>query len=184
MIFIVILIFESNNPYLYNIDDFGENSQIVPARFSDNLSSILPFKNWRKDYLSSIKPSPLYSSVSPKSLTPYISNINSHSARTDIFVPVGAGATLLPFSASDIRNLIATEKLAQLAMLAPKTYEGQLQAHYGVKPDNCQYCSCSYLGSFDSKIGIDEVTSTAQTSEGKLGQLAGKGVGFNHGANF
>ena len=175
--------FEANTPQLYNIDDLAENAAIPSTRFISKISSILPLKNWRKDYLSSIKPSPLYNSVAPKSLTPSIAGTDTvgNGSRTDLTVQVVQGDTDISFSAADIRNLIATEKLAQLSMLAPKTYEGQLQAHFGVKPDNCQYCSCTYLGSFDSKIGIDEVTSTAQTTEGKLGQLAGKGVGFNHG---
>lgn len=171
--------FESNTPELYNIDDLGENASIPASRFIAKRSFILPLKNWRKDYLSSIKPSPLYTSVTPKSLTPSYGNFLSSGSVTSVDEQVQHDET--SFTAADIRNLLATEKLAQLSMLAPKTYEGQLQAHYGVKPDNCQYCSCSYLGTFDSKIGIDEVTSTAQTSEGKLGQLAGKGLGFNHG---
>ena len=175
--------FEANVPQLYNIDDLAENAAIPSIRIISKLASIIPLKNWRKDYLSSVKPSPLYSSVAPKSLTPSTNSSESagDGSRTDLFVQVSEGAPDISFSAADIRNLIAHEKLAQLSMLAPKTYEGQLQAHFGVKPDNCQYCSCTYLGSFDSKIGIDEVTSTAQTTEGKLGQLAGKGVGFNHG---
>ena len=123
----------------------------------------------------------LFRSVSQSRYTPSISGVYSTPSHTDLISQIAGTPSEARISAADIRNLIVTEKLAQLAMLAPKTYQGQLQAHYGVKPDNCQYCSCTYLGSFDSKIGIDEVTSTAQTTEGKLGQLAGKGVGFNHG---
>ena len=109
------MLFRSVSQSRYNIDDFAENSAIPTSRFSSNVSSILPFKNWRKDYLSSIKPSPLYASVTPKSLTPNISNVESSGAGriTSLQVQIAPDSTETSFSAADIRNLIATEKLAQ-----------------------------------------------------------------------
>ena len=76
---------------------------------------------------------------------------------------------------------MAYDRLARLTMLSPKTYEAQLKAQFGVTPDNCDYCSVRYLGSYDSTINIGEVTASAagETGTGSksvLGQLAGKGI--------
>ena len=62
-----------------------------------------------------------------------------------------------------------------------ETYEAQLKAQFGVTPDNCDYCSVRFLGSYDSTINIGEVTASAagETGTGSksvLGQLAGEGI--------
>ena len=82
---------------------------------------------------------------------------------------------------SRLRATMAYDRLARLTMLSPKTYEAQLKAQFGVTPDNCDYCSVRYLGSYDSTINIGEVTAsaageTATGSKSVLGQLAGKGI--------
>ena len=94
--------FEANTPSLYNIDDLPENTNIPSGRFISQISSILPFKNWRKDYLSSIKPSPLYASVTPKSLTPSLSAVDSSGAGrvTSLLVQNDPEAPELSFSAA------------------------------------------------------------------------------------
>ena len=85
------------------------------------------------------------------------------------------------FSAMAIRSVLALEKMAQIAQLAPKTYKAQMLARYGVKVDTCDYCACRYLGSFDSSIDVGEVVATAASSTNKLGQVAGRGVGAGNG---
>ena len=56
--------------------------------------------------------------------------------------------------------------MARLTMLSPKTYEAQLKSQFGVTPDNCDYCSVRYLGSYDFTINIGEVTASAAGETG------------------
>ena len=56
-----------------------------------------------------------------------------------------------------------------------------MKAHFGVNPDNCDYCSCRFLGSFDSDVVINEVIASAagQNSAGSdsfVGEVYGRGV--------
>ena len=56
-----------------------------------------------------------------------------------------------------------------------------MKAHFGVDPDNCDYCSCRFLCSFDSDVVINEVIASAAGSDGtgstsSVGEIYGRGV--------
>lgn len=175
--------FETNDPAMYNLDKYSSGGQIQTSDLV-NAFKFCGYKNWAKDMFTSVKPSPLYSVfgginnfVGQK---PYLSSDDVGAIGDTTWGPDLSSTTV-----ASLRNAFAVDKLARLSMLAPKTYADQLKAHFGVDPDNCDYCSCRYLGSFDSNIDIGEITATAAgTNSGTdyndksvLGQIAGKGIG-------
>ena len=184
--------YESNDPASYNLDNLS-SGQSALSNFTNFFATICkhPYKNWSKDRLTNVKPSIIYSEFgSVNSYVPY-SNVQD-------FHPNGAVANESYVVASDIngsskrytsgitntqglRNALAVDKLARISQLAPKTYAAQMKAHFGVNPDNCDYCSCRFLGSFDSDVVINEVIASAagQNSAGSdsyVGEVYGRGV--------
>lgn len=163
----------------FNLDDLKGGDEVTSARFKK--MATLRYVQWRKDRLTSVKPSSLRAMMSfgdtyPKNVDGlnHFNNIESFNNHT--LMDVGSG-----LSAQELRAMLAVDKVARVTMLSGKTYEEQMKAHFGVTPDNCDYCSTRYLGSFDSQLNIGEVTATAsgadtQGSDNVLGQLAGKGL--------
>ena len=150
-----------------------------------------PYKNWSKDKLTNLKPSILYSEFgSVNSYVPFsaVSSFRSDGrVSNDVFFVAGTSGGSSVFSSSSItttqglRNSLAVDKLARISQLAPKTYAAQMKAHFGVDPDNCDYCSCRFLGSFDSDVVINEVIASAAGSDGtgstsSVGEIYGRGV--------
>lgn len=167
--------YETNNPSSYNCDNLSSGGTVSKLVLGDLFTP--RYKNWAKDHFTSIKPSPLYTASS--SINNFVGTSPKLSIDGDTFVTEDTvGDT--GYSVASIRNAFALDKLARLSMLAPKTYKDQLETHFGVKPDNCDYCSCRYLGSFQSNVNIGEVTATANGTAGDssnvLGQIAGKGI--------
>ena len=184
--------YEVNNPTSYNLDNLS-SGQSVLSNFSSFISSICsrPYKNWSKDRLTNVKPSIIYSEFgSVNSYVPY-SNVNdfhSNGAVSNASYVVatqvnGSNNTYTPgiTNTQGLRNALAVDKLARISQLAPKTYAAQMKAHFGVNPDNCDYCSCRFLGSFDSDVVINEVIASAagQNSAGSdsfVGEVYGRGI--------
>ena len=175
--------YTSNEPRYYNIDnyaggtalDFPTAGYIFQPRYS----------LWHKDRMTSVKPSPLTVIQNLANVSPLpegeISPLNVGRTGTSTNYPVNVVSDVANVNMSRLRAAMAYDRLARLTMLSPKTYEAQLKAQFGVTPDNCDYCSVRYLGSYDSTINIGEVTASAagQTGTGSksvLGQLAGKGI--------
>ena len=177
--------YTANEPRYYNIDnyaggtalDFPTAGYIFQPRYS----------LWYKDRITSVKPSPLAVMQSTGSVIPF-NGEGLPDSNTGIYLSRSSDSTSLALSGSPagvnlsrLRASMAYDRLARLTMLSPKTYEAQLKAQFGVTPDNCDYCSVRYLGSYDSTINIGEVTASAagETGTGSksvLGQLAGKGI--------
>lgn len=172
-----------NEPRYYNIDnyaggtalDYPTAGYIFQPRYS----------LWHKDRMTSVKPSPLSVMQDTASVIP--TNLESNptisrsSTSTDLARSLSDSNTSYRINMTQLRATMAYDRLARLTMLSPKTYEAQLKAQFGVTPDNCDYCSVRYLGSYDSTINIGEVTASAagETGTGSksvLGQLAGKGI--------
>lgn len=177
--------YTANEPRYYNIDNFAGGTAIdFPTAgyiFEPRYSL------WHKDRITSVKPSPLVVMQDRSA----VGATNGEGLGTpDEYLARDSGATSygVPTSSSyaniniaRLRATMAYDRLARLTMLSPKTYEAQLKAQFGVTPDNCDYCSVRYLGSYDSTINIGEVTASAagETGTGSksvLGQLAGKGI--------
>lgn len=176
--------YTANEPRYYNIDNYAGGTAL------DSPTSHFIFEprysQWHKDRITSVKPSSLsvmqtLNDVGPKN-GEGLPNPDNYILRysSDTYLQQsGSSGTLV--NASRLRATLAYDRLARLTMLSPKTYEAQLKAQFGVTPDNCDYCSVRYLGSYDSTINIGEVTASAagETGTGSksvLGQLAGKGI--------
>ena len=172
----------------FNIDNLGSGGDI-----SDDLLEPIckpRYKQWSKDYFTSVKPSTIYDAGSSinnflgsKPFFAQSSRAGTASATSSfVDVPVtGTGEnSIAAIDADSMRNMFAYDKLGRISMLAPKTYKAQLEAHFGVQPDNCNYCSCKYLGSFNSDLNIGEITATSSGTDGSntsvLGEIAGKGI--------
>lgn len=87
-------------------------------------------------------------------------------------------------SPTSIRSSFALQKLLEVTRRAGKHYDAQQLAHFGVKLPHGIAGEVTYLGSHTSRITIGDVVSTAETSEGVLGQQAGKGYGYNRSGDI
>jgi len=176
----------------YNIDDIPAAGKIPDERlYSAFLALAQCYANMYKDQFTSVLPNPLFAlptQLQPRltatdSLNPpFTSEGNMVSGHTGI----SGTPAVVSLSAQSIRALLATEKLSLLTNLAGKTFRDQLLARYGELPSRTDMYECRWIGKFDSKIGIGEITSTATASDGdgnasRLGEIAGKGVGGSNG---
>lgn len=93
-------------------------------------------------------------------------------------------------SAVQLRNLMAIDKFARLALYSDKNYSSLYKSLLGVSVDEPDVPR--YLGSFSSNININEVVSTSSgtadvngtKATSVLGQLAGKGTGGSQSKVF
>ena len=172
--------YTANEPRYYNIDNYAGGTSL------DSPTSHFIFEPryslWHKDRITSVKPTPLSVMQEASSVLPTaegdtsLTNIYRFNNNSNYAVAADSANALI--NISRLRATMAYDRLARLTMLSPKTYEAQLKAQFGVTPDNCDYCSVRYLGSYDSTINIGEVTASAagETGTGSksvLGQLAG-----------
>lgn len=79
------------------------------------------------------------------------------------------------FNPPNIRSLFAVEKLLEVTRRAKKHYDMQTLAHFGVDVPKGLSGECFKLGTHEQYLQIGEVISSANTSEGSLGELAGRG---------
>lgn len=79
------------------------------------------------------------------------------------------------FNPVNIRSLFAVEKLLEVTRRAKKHYDMQTLAHFGVDVPKGLSGECMKLGTHEQYLQIGEVISSANTSEGSLGELAGRG---------
>lgn len=178
--------YESNDPSYYNIDD------LIVSQKINNLRTGKIFKyryvNYRKDYMQSIYPALNYTVSSPNGLNWAVpdsvlykvtaSNVNSNIVPTTDGVvpqfPIISNGTLANSSVQQIRAAFALDKLLRASAYAPKHVRDQFEARYGVK--NVETGNESIrIGAYMNDIVIQEVVNTAAS----LGQIGGKGVGFN-----
>ena len=168
-----------------NLGSDGDASTNFTA-FVNSLSSMC-YKNWSKDRFTNIKPSVNWGQFgSVPTFVPGSTLSGSSIVEGSVFntlVNVGAGTSNASAisNTQGLRNALAVDKLARITQLSPKTYEAQMKAHFGVDVDSCGYCSCRYLGSFDSNINISEVLATAAgVNTGKsssfVGEVYGRGI--------
>ena len=175
--------FETNQPDSFNIDHLANGAIIDFKRKNLRDMAKVRYVQWRKDRLTSIKPSPLSLlnvGFQPKSIDGFSSYSSfDNKLNTTIYKPSFSGDGI-SISAQALRGAMALDRVARLTMLTPKKYDDQIKARYGVNIPNCDYCEARYLGTFDSSLNIGEVTATASGSDGSstnvLGELAGKGI--------
>jgi len=88
------------------------------------------------------------------------------------------------WSPTAIRTSFALQKLLEVTRRAGKHYDAQQLAHFGVELPNGIAGEVKYIGSQHADLHIGDIISTAETSEGVLGQLAGKGYAYGSGSDM
>lgn len=207
--------YESNNPFHYNLDWMGKQGMILDLT-SGNTSyqkhrqvwsamSSMRFVNYRNDYFKNIYPSLIYSSSSPTGsswLIPdnvagapnsvnstqwYVSKNNNIQSASLNQSSSNLSSSDQQFSVQSIRAAFALDKLLRSSAYAPKHVKDQFEARFGVKVSSKVSYESEFLGSFMNDIVIGEVTSTANTNTGSvgdnLGAIGGKGIGSSRFGN-
>ena len=87
------------------------------------------------------------------------------------------------FDVLALRRAMALQKWKEYNMRAGYRNSSQQRAQYGAPTPNDYEHDLQYIDSFESNVMIDEVISTSNTSSpqsgnGNLGEIAGKGIGF------
>nr|UCS96056.1 MAG: major capsid protein [Microviridae sp.] len=195
----------------YNWDRFYNNplpvslsiSSTATRAYSPEHPFILRYCDYRKDYFTSVKPSPLMSSINMLPTTSsgtVLASVNNFLSNTEPSpsntqgngTPLGAGTQNLTSTQSGIfatsqnklnvgslRSLFAVEKLIRITGRAAKDYDSQVLAHFGYNVPHDVKHELTHLHSIHGMLHIGEVVSTADTYSGSngtaLGEIAGKG---------
>ena len=197
---------QGNQIHAYNLDAGYSSLDLLstglPWATSMGLRQLvqLHYRAWYKDYLTNVFPSPLINTTSMLSNAPInLSVINNWLVSSNLRPidgsgvmsnydplsvaplpssdPINAinGRTLL--SASNLRSIFAVDKLLKVTARAGKHYDDQVLAHFGFKVPKGYSGEVVHLGTHHQQVRIGEVISTASTSTGEIGELAGKGYG-------
>lgn len=190
--------------YLYNIDSYYNAANIEPK---DELMA-LHYVSSYKDYFTSLKVSPVGSSVSMLSREnswDMLSKVNSYLyndgdySRVDVdgqqqsddrYSTTSAfltGNADYSFNAANIRQIFMVDKLLRVTGRANKDYESQFLAHFGIKIPHDVLHNITHIGHDMFTLTPEPVISTADTFNGEsgssLGQVGGQGYGNFHGKN-
>lgn len=198
---------ETTAPYSYNFDYLNQSNMKVPIptnpdqTFCQNGLLTLRYTNFNKDYFLGRLPEKQFGSealASPlidsdghifysgrilgdndtKAYIPASPVYNSVETINQTFTtgskPVGIGALAL-------RQAEFLQKWKEITQSGGTDYVSQIEKHFGVKPNSEMAHRSKYLGGFDKKFGIDEVTNTNLASAEAESNLMGKGVNAGHG---
>lgn len=163
--------YENVNPLSYNVDDlFDKSTQKFLFDFKPTkecadraLDFFSPrYVKYSKDLLSNIHPSPLFIDDVSTSIRTFIGNGRAFFEANDVLQrPLNSSDVTI--SAASLRNLFALDKMAQITSRAPKTYKGQMLAHYGVNVAD-DLTESIYVGGFQKALEVNPVIAT---SDGK-----------------
>lgn len=187
----------------YNFDDSGwmnsnnDSSEGAGKIILDRFFK-LRYRNAPTDYLTNVRPTPLFDMdenllSSLKLSSPNIdrAGINAEKTSANVLLPVPTGFNVV--DPSSIRSAFALDKLLSITMRAGKTYAEQMQAHFGVAVSEGRDGEVVYIGGFDSNIQVGDVTQTSGTTNptvtdvqsaklaGYLGKITGKGTSSGSG---
>lgn len=109
--------------------------------------------------------SPTASQVAPTQIAPYTVNTNQ--------------SIVTALSPTSIRTSFAVQKLLEITRRSGKHYDAQTLAHFGVNVPTGIAGEVMYLGGSVSNINIGDVIATAGTESSPLGQVGGKGYGYD-----
>lgn len=114
---------------------------------------------------------------------PGVSNIvHDHEVVGSATVSTTGTLSNTPFvSTARIRTMFALEKLARITQRSGKHYDDQTLAHFGFKVNQGLSGEVYRIGSYHTMLGIQKVTSTADTQGAALGEQAGVGFGILDG---
>lgn len=198
--------YEARDVRCFNAD--SQYDQMSQPSHQFNLASGLCQLRYRprhKDYFTSVKISPLASSVNLLNsdntnigdilakVDSFISNNMPHAASPNYTLsPMGQGArdynatqtrynSNALYSTGDIRSLFAAEKLLRIIGRSKKDYDSQVLAHFGYKVPHDVKHQLSHLFEQHALLHIGEVVGTADTYDAgsgtgsALGAVSGKG---------
>lgn len=174
--------FESVNPLSYNVDDLftTDNMQSkfdlkVDIKSLDRALDIFSprYVKYNKDLLSNIHPSPLFVDDVSQTIKTYVGSNNVWSDTYNSFI--SDSSNLL--SVANLRNLFAFEKMQQISSRAPKTYKGQMLAHYGVNVAD-DMTESIYCGGFQKVLEVNPVIATSD------GQAADSSTNFGQQGSY
>lgn len=181
----------------FNVDSYGVGSYTAIQDLSKSLFQ-LNYRPRNMDYFTSVKASPLFSSVNSfdanfsrtsvflSAVRNYLSDDNNSVVGFDgestgsqkLSTQVGSDSLL---STGSLRNIFAAEKLLRVTGRAKKDYDSQVLAHFGFKVPHDVKHELTHIKQQHSILHIGEVISTSDTySDGSgsaLGAIGGKGYG-------
>ena len=174
--------FENVNPLSYNVDDlFSTNSMQSIFDFKVDIKSLdraldifsPRYVKYNKDLLSNIHPSPLFVDDVSSTIKTFVGSNNVWTDSYNSFI--SDSSNLL--SAANLRNLFAFDKMQQITSRAPKTYKGQMLAHYGVNVAD-DMTESIYCGGFQKVLEVNPVIATSD------GQAADSSTNFGQQGSY
>lgn len=185
---------EENDVFSYNVDRFiayADGSSQGPDIPNSCIEKMLTmrYRPWSKDYFTNIFPEPLFGPESINAVgtfdTSAIKQFLSVNGR-ELMITDANGDETTPysqalnagnglFSAPDVRTAFAVQKLLEKTRRAPKHYDKQTAAHFGIDVPKQLDSEVYFLGDFTQDLSILDVVSTAQTDDKALGQVGGRG---------
>lgn len=174
--------FENVNPLSYNVDDLFSTDSMqskfdlkVDIKSLDRALDIFSprYVKYNKDLLSNIHPSPLFVDDVSQTIKTYVGSNNVWSDSYNTFI--SDSSNLL--SAANLRNIFAFDKMQQITSRAPKTYKGQMLAHYGVNVAD-DMTESIYCGGFQKVLEVNPVIATSD------GQAADSSTNFGQQGSY
>lgn len=189
--------FENVNPLSYNVDDLFSTDSMqskfdlkVDIKSLDRALDIFSprYVKYNKDLLSNIHPSPLFVDDVTSTIKAYVGSqpsllngqpMSSYDANNspDSAIMSNRNGTYTTISAAQLRNLFAFDKMQQISSRAPKTYKGQMLAHYGVNVAD-DMTESIYCGGFQKVLEVNPVIATAD------GQAADSSTNFGQQGSY
>ena len=174
--------FENVNPLSYNVDDLFDANTMqskfdlkVDIKSLDRALDIFSprYVKYNKDLLSNIHPSPLFIDDVSQTIRSFVGSDTIWSGANTTIIKDSPGV----LSAANIRNVMALDKMLQISSRAPKTYRGQMLAHYGVNVAD-DMTESIYCGGFQKVLEVNPVIATSD------GQAADSSTNFGQQGSY
>lgn len=189
--------FENVNPLSYNVDDLFDANTMqskfdlkVDIKSLDRALDIFSprYIKYNKDLLSNIHPSPLFVDDVSSTIKAFVGSqpsllngqpMSSYDASNspDSAIMSNRNGTYTTITAAQLRNLFAFDKMQQISSRAPKTYRGQMLAHYGVNVAD-DMTESIYCGGFQKVLEVNPVIATSD------GQAADSSTNFGQQGSY
>lgn len=184
-----------NDSTAYNLDLYANTVYTLNNHIPDKVLYkifTLRYRPWDKDFYTNIFPEPLFGSESINALEDgfhlsEIQNWLASQSSSSLEIQNQDGNSYSPYtrvqnldslgSPVDVNLSFAVQKLLEKTRRAPKHYDQQTLAHYGIKPESQRDGSVIFLGSHEFNIDVKDVVSTAETSDASIGAIGGRGYG-------
>lgn len=180
-----------NNPYAYNID-FPRPSSVNTISQGSLVNMFdLHHRPWKLDYFMAVRPSTYWygnsasgtaqSGIDNSSLSGLPSNyLNGTNFEGRILNSANFINLTGTLSTRQIKAAFAIDKMLRTTQKAGKHYDDQILAHFGVRPNSDIASEVKFIGSYESPLVINDVTSLADTTDGQgngaaVGKQFGKG---------